>query len=82
MGCISDKNLNTLPMNLKRLLIWGHFTFFQNGASYITDSNDFKSKIKNIDIPNDALLITADIVGLYPSIPHEAGLSALREAFD
>ena len=54
----------------------------QNGASCIKDSNDFKSKIKNIDIPNDALLVTADVVGLYPSIPHEAGLSALREALD
>ena len=54
----------------------------QNGASYIKDSNDFEYKIRNIDIPNDALLVTADIVGLYPSIPHEAGLSTLREALD
>ena len=35
----------------------------QNGASYIKDSNDFKSKIKNINIPKDALLVTA-VVGL------------------
>ena len=42
-------------------------SIMQNGASYIKDSNDFKSKIKNIDIPNDALLLTA-VVGLYPSI--------------
>ena len=54
----------------------------QSGVSYIKDSNDFKSKIKIIDIPNDALLVTADVVGLYPSIPHEVGLSALRESFD
>ena len=54
----------------------------QNGASYNKDSNDFEYKIRNIDIPNDALLVTADIVGLYPSIPHEAGLSTLREALD
>ena len=54
----------------------------QNIGSYIKDSNDFKSKIKNIDISNDALLVTADVVGLYPSIPHEAGLNALREALD
>ena len=54
----------------------------QNGASYIKDSNDFISKIKNIDIPNDAVLVTADVVGLYPGIPHEAGLSALRETLD
>ena len=54
----------------------------QNGASYIKDSNDFKSKIKNINVPNDALVVTADVVGLWPSIPHEAVLSALREALD
>ena len=42
----------------------------QNGASYIKDSNDVKSEI---DIPNDALLVTADVVALYRSIPHEAG---------
>lgn len=27
-----------------------------------------------------AILVTADVVGLYPHIPHEEGLSALREA--
>ena len=54
----------------------------QNGGSYIKDSNDLKSKIKNINIPNDALLVNADVVGLYPGIPHEAGLSTLREALD
>ena len=54
----------------------------QNGASYIKNSNDFQSKIENIDILNDALLVTADVVGSYPSTPHEKGLSALREALD
>ena len=56
-------------------------SIMQNGTSYIKNSNDFKSKIKNIDIPNGDLLVTA-VVGLYPSIPHEAGLSAIREALD
>ena len=53
----------------------------QNGSSCIKDSNELKSKIKNIDIPNDALLVTTDVVGLYPSIPHEADLSD-SEALD
>ena len=51
--------------------------------SYIKDSNDFMHKIRGLkDIPNDALLVTADVVGLYPSIPHEAGLQALEEVFE
>ena len=73
-GAPTEKASEFLDFHLKSIM--------QNGASYIKDSNDFKSKIKNIDIPNDALLVTADVVGLYPSIPHEAGLSALKEVLD
>ena len=32
--------------------------------------------------PENAILVTADVVGLYLSIPHEVGLRALREALD
>ena len=55
----------------------------QKGWSYIKDSGDFINKTKNLSIiPDNAILVTADVVGLYPSIPHEAGLRALREALD
>ena len=41
----------------------------QEGWSYIKDSSDLIKKFKNIDhIPQDAIMITADVVGLYPSI--------------
>ena len=33
-------------------------------------------------IPDNAILVTEDVVGLYPSIPHQAGLIALKEALD
>ena len=55
----------------------------QNGWSYIKDFGDFIKKINNLDsIPENAILVTADVVGLYPSIPHEVGLRALRNALD
>ena len=55
----------------------------QNGWSYIKDSNDFIKKIKHLKkIPDNAILVTADVVGLYPSIPHKAGLRALKEVLD
>ena len=55
----------------------------QNGWSYIKVSGDFIKKINNLDsIPENAILVTADVVGLYQSIPHEVGLRALREALD
>ena len=52
----------------------------QESWSYVKDSGDFLKKVKNIGkIPEGAILVTADVVGLYPSIPHGAGLEALRK---
>ena len=55
----------------------------QQVMSYIKDSNNFMYKIRDFqDILNDTLFFTADDVGLYPSIPHEVGLQALKEVLD
>ena len=40
-------------------------------------------KIKTLGcIPDNAILVTADVVGLYPSIPYRDGLNSLKEAND
>ena len=53
----------------------------QEGWSYIKDSGDFIKKLKNIDnILQDAIMVTGNVVGLYPSIRHDAGLEALKNA--
>ena len=55
----------------------------QRGWSYIKDSVDFIKKTRNVgSVPENDILVTADVVGLHPSIPHEAGLKALREVLD
>ena len=55
----------------------------QEGWSYIKDSGNFIKKLKNIDhIPQDPIMVTADVVGLYPSISHDAGLETLQKALD
>ena len=55
----------------------------QKGLSYIRDSQYFLEKIKTIgSVPENAILVTADVVGLYPNIPHQAGLKALKEALE
>ena len=55
----------------------------QRSRSYIKESGDFIKKIKNIStILKDSILVTADVVGLYPSIPHEAGLKAIEKALN
>ena len=51
--------------------------------SLIKDSQDFINKLRKLGkIPDNAILVTADVVGLYPSIPHNVGLRALKELLD
>ena len=45
-------------------------TIMQESWSYIKDSEDFINKV------------TADVVCLYPSIPHKAGLKAIKNALE
>ena len=55
----------------------------QEGWSYIKDSGDFIKELRNIDhIPQDANMVTTDVVGLYPSIPNDNGLEPLKKVLD
>ena len=51
--------------------------------SFIKDTNHFLRKIKSLgQLPEGAIVCTIDVVGLYPSIPHEEGLASLRRFLD
>ena len=51
--------------------------------SYIKDTNEFLKKLLSLPkLPDGIILCTMDIVGLYPNIPHEEGLSALRKRLE
>ena len=53
------------------------------GWSYTKDSEDFFNESRKLrKIAGHAILVTADVVGLYPKIPHNVGLRALKEALD
>ena len=74
-GTPTEKVSEFLDQHLKPIM--------QEGESYIKDTGDFLNKIENINaIPENAIFVTADVVGLYPSIPYQASLEALREALD
>ena len=46
-------------------------------------SFNFIRKIKDIQYtPSNTILVTAEVVGLYPSIPHCSGLKALKNILD
>ena len=50
----------------------------RSAKSCIKDTGDFLNKLKElVSVPQNALLVTVDAVGLYPSIPHQDGLDAL-----
>ena len=50
----------------------------QDDWSYLKATGDFLKKIKRLDeIPEGAILVTEDTVGLYPNIPHGLGLQTL-----
>ena len=48
--------------------------------SYIKDTNEFLNKLCSLSkLSSNIILCTVDAVGLYPNIPHEEGMSALRK---
>ena len=51
------------------------------GWLYIKDSGDFKTQNLSL-MPENVILVTVDVVGLYPSIPHETGLKSPSEVLD
>ena len=74
-GTLTEKCSECLDYHLKLLM--------QKGWLYIKDSDDFIKKTRNLgSLPKNPILVMADVVGLYPSILHEAGLKALRKVFN
>ena len=70
-GAVTEKASEFLDFHLKPIM--------QQGKSYLRDTDDFLSKIKSLGpLPRNSILVTADVVGLYPSIPHKEGLEALK----
>ena len=73
-GTPTEKVSEFLYFSLKSLMQ-------EDWSSYITDSGDLMQKKPNLKtITNDAFLLSADVVGLYLTIPHDWGLEAVEEA--
>ena len=55
----------------------------KQGEFYIKHTGDFLAKLKAAgEVPEGAILVTADVVGLYPSIPHSEGLDILKKQYE
>ena len=71
-GCYTDNISSCLDFHLQPIA--------KKVKSYMKDTNDFLKKLRSLtNLPGKSLLCTMDLVGLYPNIPHDEGLSALRK---
>ena len=50
--------------------------------SYIKVTIFFKKLRSLTDLPSDIILCSVDVVGLYPNIPHDEGLSPLQKRLE
>ena len=49
--------------------------------SFIKDTPDFLNKIKNLEIPENSLLITCDVSSMFTSIDNNDGMEAIKQKF-
>jgi len=69
----------TLCENASIIIDWFLKPLLSSIPSYLRDSYDFLDRLRSYGpLPVDSLLVTLDVVALYPSIPHDDGLAALR----
>ena len=55
----------------------------RSAKSYVRGTSNFLKKLKELGrVPQNELLLTGDLVGFYPSIPHLDGLEALSIKLD
>ena len=55
----------------------------QVAKCYVKDTNEFLKKLRSLPkLPDGIILCTMDVVGLYPNIPLEEGLCALRKRLE
>ena len=52
-------------------------------TSYDKDTSNFLNKLRSLPkLPDNILLCTVDVLGLYPVVPHKEGQSAVRNWLD
>ena len=74
-GCYMENISAILEFHLEPLA--------QKVKSYIEDTNYFLRKIASLPpLPDDIILCTIDVVGLYPNISHNESLIALRKSLE
>ena len=72
-----------IKKNISAFLEFHLKTLAQKVKSYIKDTNDFLRKRATLPcLPDEIILFIIDVLGLYPNIPHDEGLIALRKSLE
>ena len=76
-------NNNTATENISAYLDFHLKSLIPKIPHILEDTRDFLTRISNINnIPEDSILVSFDVVGLYPHIPHEEGLETMKKYLD
>ena len=54
----------------------------QNQETYIKDTTDFINKLSTLHVPENAFLVTLDVVSMYTNTPQAEAIKAITEALD
>ena len=75
-------NCGTPTENISEFLDHHFQPVMNGGKSYVKGTNHFLEKRKELEVPPNAIFVTADVVGLYTSIPNDAGIKTLHEKLE
>lgn len=72
-------NCGSETYEIAKYITWAIQIYSDWHPTYIKNTTDFLAKIKNIEVPKNALLFTMDVSSLYTNIDTEMGLKAIRD---
>ena len=73
-------NNGTRTENISSYLDYHLKSLIPNVPHILEDTRDFVNRIQDLsDLPESSILVSFDVVGLYPHIPHEEGIKTIAE---
>ena len=76
-------NSGVYAENISAFVDFHHKSTATKVKSYIKDTNDFLRKLQDLPkLPDDVILCTINVVGVYSNIPNGDGLLFLKKALD
>ena len=73
-------NNGTRTENISSYLDYHLKSLIPNVPHILEDTRDFVNRIQDLsDLPESSILVSFDVVGLYPHMPHEEGIKTIAE---